>query len=364
VESIEDEFKRISGRSTINVGKAGYRIHLYGSDMPEITSQPIQDRWNNQHAAVLNEIYELTQEINGLNAASDKGKAAKAAELGTRMLGLLEQLYRLRTGDAFNNTVNQFSVGIEAPDGSFTKISLANTKTVISADGGATTETKDALYILNMTSIGFGNSKAVTFTAGIPVSKIGEGELKNLAGVKLNMGDLAFGVAAYDLDFKKGISGARYDFAWVNPSYTKSLVRGAGVGLTQMKGGWSGDLTVGFKIGDDVIASVKVTKTQMKGVLSPAGAVSSQVGQDDINAYSLATDVAINTSTGMTWVLSGAYHHAKQEDLKADQVTARATLADRRGLSGSFYFDTRRFNAPGGNAYDYNVGLTVRKNIF
>jgi len=362
VESIEDQFQRISGRSTIAIGNTGWKIHLYGNDRPDIASQSIKDRWNS--AAILTEIYGLTDDINNLKTMDDAGKAAKVKELGSRMLTLLDRLYRLRTGDAFNNTVNQFSVGLEAPDGNFTKFSLANTKTEVSAAGGATAETKDALYILNMTRVGLGDNKAVVFTLGIPATKVDGGELQNVGGVKFNLGQVAFGAAAYDLEFDKGmgLGGARGDFAWVNPSYTQKI-RGIGVGGTSLEnGGWSGDITVGFKVGKDVIANMKVTKSQMYGNGSSATATE-KAGK--IDAASIAMDVAIATMNGMTVVLTGAYHHAKQDgEIRTNRGEFKATLFGGGGWTGTAYLYRTWTKAPGAKAYDYNIGLTVQKDLF
>jgi len=348
VDGLMDSYCRLSGQSTIAIGNAGYKLHVYGSTKDVYPAIDLKGSYGYTPEEISSRIKEISEKIDALKTSTDASKAQQLNTLGREMLEVLNRLYQMRTGDEFNYTVNQFSIGLEAPDGTFSKFSFAKVNTQV--DGASPKET---LYAINMTSIRIGDDKAVSFTLGVPTEKVGSKDIKNLGGVKLDLGNVAFGVTAYDVDFKNGVGGTRFDVAWINPNYTAKF-KGAGAGVTTVKGGVTGDVTLGFNLSKNATASLKFTRTHMDATDKAAS----------LEAYSVAETVAIGTANAATWLISAGYHHARQDEFKENEFELNGTVISRTGLSGTVGISRRAYRLQDASSREYNFKVSMQTPVF
>ena len=346
VDGLVDGHCRMAGQSSIDLGN-GYKLHLYGSSR---YANGAQDLTTENQKTIIDGMHMISESIASLENSTDANKGQQVHDLGVQMLDLLDKFHLLRPGDAFNNTTNQISVGLEMPDGTFSKLSLAKVNT----ETAGATGTKEMLYAVNMTSVRIGDGKAVSFTVGVPTTKTSGKDIRNFGGVKLDLGNVAFGVTEYDADFKNvGAGSTRFDIAWVNPKYDAKL-KGAGAGVTYMKGGVTGDVTVGFNLTDKISASFTCTRTHMDG----------KSGKPSEEAYSIAETIAIGTARGTTWLITGGYQNAHEGLMKANELEIGGTAVSRTGWTASLTVGRKKFVLNDAWSREYTVNASARFNVF
>ena len=337
-------YESSSGRAEVDLGK-GYTLVVYGR------YGDLQTNTGSIGSGTFTEISEKVKVLEDKIATAtqtpgwEKSPTAASDVRGWagEIITTMNQLNVLNIGDAFGYTTNQYSVGLIIPGkdkapASEVKLSIAELKNQDGSKQG---------YLTNMTCVRLDKKKDVylSFTAGVPIYKDDapttpstshyDKSIENFGGVKLDLGNVAFGVAGYNAG--KENQALQFSAGWVN---TKSgWIQEAGGSTTLLQDGYKNAVTIGNET-----LKLYITQGNVNGAAVWSAAE--------------RTTVALNNAAML--MFQAEYRNIKIEDLTSHEIALRGEYVseDGLGVSGQYWKNLSKRSKVGGSDWGFNLGFS------
>ena len=287
------------GRTDEVVGKVqfnlanGWKLGVFGTSR-DLSDQAILQNQGSSFEAVESGISALADEISAATEGETPVTRAQVKAWAGRLIPLVDRMRSALPGDVFGSLENEFAFSLTSPAGVTTKVSIASVKSASQAEDGASAVD---MYLCSMTSVLVGNASGITFTAGVPVDR-GEGStsgIKEFAGIKLNVGRIAFGTTGYT--DAQGNLQSKFSLGYSNPRWL------AGGSFTPYR---EGD---GY-YADFVLGVGRKVRIGLEGARL-----------DDVRHQSIAAEFALDRAA--SWMVAGGIRNTAVPNFSKQQVFGR-----------------------------------------